>query len=92
MMSLKGDPEARATGQIDPILVNDVKVAAFSVIGRPRETCEPQLDTEANDVQDSDWVEPNGNCPTGDSYELRIAELLGLAHRTNSGTAGAVRS
>jgi hypothetical protein len=35
-------------------------------------------------VQHPDWVEPNGNCPTGDSYESRLAELLGLSHRTNS--------
>jgi hypothetical protein len=24
-------------------------------------------------VQHPDWVEPNGNCPTCDSYELRLA-------------------
>jgi hypothetical protein len=35
-------------------------------------------------VQHPDWVEPNGNCPTCDSYESRLAELLGLSHRTNS--------
>jgi hypothetical protein len=35
-------------------------------------------------VQHPDWVEPNGNCPTYDSYESRLAELLGLSHRTNS--------
>jgi hypothetical protein len=31
-------------------------------------------------VQHPDWVEPNGNCPTCDSYESRLAELLGLSH------------
>ena len=35
-------------------------------------------------VQHPDWVKPNGNCPTCDSYESRLAELLGLSHRTNS--------
>jgi hypothetical protein len=35
-------------------------------------------------VQHLDWVEPNGNCPTCDSYESRLGELLGLSHRTNS--------
>jgi len=34
-------------------------------------------------VQHPDWIEPNGNCPTCESYELRLAELLGLSHRTN---------
>jgi hypothetical protein len=28
-------------------------------------------------TQHPDWVEPNGDCPTCDSYELRLAELLG---------------
>ena len=35
-------------------------------------------------VQHPDWVEPNGNSPTCDLYESRLAELLGLSHRTNS--------
>jgi hypothetical protein len=30
-------------------------------------------------VQHPDWVEPNGNSPTCDSYESRLAELLGLS-------------
>ena len=30
-------------------------------------------------IQHPEWVEPNGNCPTCDSYELRLADLLGLA-------------
>jgi hypothetical protein len=29
-------------------------------------------------LQHPDWVEPNGDCPTCDSYELRLGELLGL--------------
>jgi len=35
-------------------------------------------------VQHPDWVEPNGNCPTCASYESRLAEQLGLSHRTNT--------
>lgn len=34
-------------------------------------------------VQHPEWVEPNGDCPTCDSYELRLAELLGLTQRSN---------
>jgi hypothetical protein len=32
-------------------------------------------------IQHPDWVEPNGDCPTCDSYESRLAELLGLTQR-----------
>jgi hypothetical protein len=35
-------------------------------------------------VQHPEWVEPNGNCPTCDSYESRLAELLGLTHLSNA--------
>ena len=35
-------------------------------------------------IQHPDWVEPNGECPTCDSYESRLAELLGLAQRANA--------
>jgi hypothetical protein len=47
-----------------------------------------QLQQQIHDaprVQHPDWVEPNGNCPTCDSYKSRLAQLLGLSHRTNSG-------
>jgi hypothetical protein len=33
-------------------------------------------------IQHPDWVEPNGDCPTCDSYEARLAELLGLTQRS----------
>ena len=29
-------------------------------------------------AQHPEWVEPNGNSPICESYELRLAELLGL--------------
>ncbi len=35
-------------------------------------------------IQHPEWVEPNGDCPTCDSYELRLAELLGLTRRLNA--------
>ena len=28
-------------------------------------------------AQHPDWVQPNGDCPTCDSYESRLAELIG---------------
>jgi hypothetical protein len=41
-------------------------------------------------LQHPDWVEPNGECPTCDSYESRLAELLGLTQRPTA--VGAVNS
>jgi hypothetical protein len=35
-------------------------------------------------IQHPEWVEPNGDCPTCDSYELRLAELLGLTQRSTA--------
>jgi hypothetical protein len=35
-------------------------------------------------IQHPDWVEPNGDCPTCDSYESRLAELLGLGQRSTA--------
>jgi len=35
-------------------------------------------------VQHPEWVKPNGECPTCDSYELRLAELLGVTQRSNT--------
>jgi hypothetical protein len=35
-------------------------------------------------TQHPEWVKPNGGCPTCDSYESRLAELLGLTHRSNA--------
>jgi hypothetical protein len=35
-------------------------------------------------VQHPEWVQPNGDCPTCDSYELRLAELLGLTQGSNA--------
>jgi hypothetical protein len=41
-----------------------------------------QLKREIHDalrVQHPDWIEPDGDCPTCESYESRLAELLGLS-------------
>jgi hypothetical protein len=35
-------------------------------------------------IQHPEWVDPNGNCPTCDSYEVRLAELLGLGHQSTA--------
>jgi hypothetical protein len=35
-------------------------------------------------IQHPEWVEPDGNCPTCDSYQSRLAGLLGLVHSANS--------
>ncbi|HEY4272106.1 MAG TPA: hypothetical protein VGM65_08870 [Candidatus Udaeobacter sp.] len=42
----------------------------------------PQLQRQIHDalrVEHPEWVEPNGDCPTCESYESRLAELLGLS-------------
>jgi hypothetical protein len=33
---------------------------------------------EALRAQHPEWIEPTGDCPTCESYESRLAELLGL--------------
>jgi hypothetical protein len=46
-----------------------------------------QLQQQIHDdlrIQHPEWVEPNGNCPTCDSYESRLAELLGLTQRSKA--------
>jgi hypothetical protein len=40
-----------------------------------------QLQQQIHDalrVQHPEWIEPNGDCPTCESYESRLAELLGI--------------
>jgi hypothetical protein len=41
-----------------------------------------QLQRQIHDalrVEHPEWVKPNGDCPTCESYESRLAELLGLS-------------
>jgi len=35
-------------------------------------------------IQHPEWVRPNGDCPTCDSYESRLSDLLGLSRRSTS--------
>ena len=35
-------------------------------------------------VQHPEWVTPNGDCPTCDSYESRLAELLSLTQHSGA--------
>jgi hypothetical protein len=35
-------------------------------------------------IQHPDRVESNSDCPTSDSYEVRLAELLGLGQRSTA--------
>jgi len=35
-------------------------------------------------IQHPEWIEPNGESPTCDSYEVRLMELLGSLTRTGS--------
>ena len=44
---------------------------------------QPQIHEDLR-IQHPEWVEPNGDGPTCDSYESRLAELLGLAQRSNA--------
>lgn len=49
-----------------------------------------QLQQQIHDAlraQHPDWVEPNGDCPTCESYESRLAELLGLSLSTEHRSA-----
>ena len=34
-------------------------------------------------MQHPEWVEPDGDCPTCESYESRLAELLGVSSPKN---------
>ena len=49
-----------------------------------------QLQQEIHDalrVQHPEWVEPNGDCPTCESYESRLAELLSISSQAEHGSA-----
>ena len=35
-------------------------------------------------IQHPEWIQSNGECPTCDSYESRLTELLGASTRTGS--------
>jgi hypothetical protein len=54
-----------------------------AILGTPDEIRSyAQLQRQIHDalrVEHPEWVEPNGDCPTCESYESRLAELLGLS-------------
>jgi len=35
-------------------------------------------------IQHPEWIDPNGNCPTCDSYEAGLTELLGLSQPSDA--------
>jgi hypothetical protein len=39
-------------------------------------------------IQHPEWIGANGECPTCDSYESRLAEMLGAS--TRSGSSGSI--
>ena len=50
-----------------------------------------QLQHQIHDAlreQHPEWIEPNGNCPTCESYESRFAELLSI-FQSNEHTSAA---
>jgi hypothetical protein len=50
-----------------------------------------QLQRQIHDalrIEHPEWVEASGDCPTCDSYESRLAELLGLSSPTDPPEAG----
>jgi len=47
----------------------------------------PELQKQVHNdlrIQHPEWVKPNGDCPTCESYELRLVELLGLSEHAQS--------
>jgi hypothetical protein len=52
----------------------------------------PELQQQIHEdlhIQHPDWVEPNGECPTCESYERRLAELIGLFQSAERNRAAA---
>ncbi len=62
------------------------KFRAMKTTSLPKVTDEirsyTQLQRQIHDAlrtEHPEWVDPNGDCPTCESYEARLAELLGLS-------------
>ena len=70
-----------------PLMRNGCRVIANECLNMPNEIHSySELQEQIHDdlrVQHPEWVEPNGNCPTCESYELRLAELLGMSRDAN---------
>jgi hypothetical protein len=57
-----------------------VKTNTLPTTGEIRSYAELQRQIhDALRLEHPEWVEPNGDCPTCESYESRLAELLGLS-------------
>jgi len=57
-----------------------VKTNTLPTAGEIRSYAELQRQIhDALRLEHPEWVEPNGDCPTCESYESRLAELLGLS-------------
>jgi hypothetical protein len=59
-----------------PVKVNASKAVPEAV--QPYVQLQQQVH-EALRKEHPEWVEPNGECPTCEAYESRLAELLGLS-------------
>ena len=70
-----------------PLMRNGCRVIANERLKMPNEIHSySELQQQIHDdlrAQHPEWVEPNGNCPTCESYELRLAELLGVTRDAN---------
>jgi len=61
-----------------------VKTNTLPTAGEIRSYAELQRQIhDALRVEHPEWVEANGDCPTCESYESRLAELLGLSSPKN---------
>jgi hypothetical protein len=71
---------AMATSRSSPISSEMKMNTSASTSGeiRPYTNLQQQIH-DALRVQHPEWVEPNGDCPTCESYESRLAELLRLS-------------
>lgn len=67
---------------------NGCSVIATECWEMPKDTYDyTELQRQIHDdlrIQHPDWIQPNGDCPSCDSYELRLAELLARTQRSNA--------
>lgn len=67
---------------------NGCSVIATECWEMPQDTYDyTELQRQIHDdlrIQHPDWIQPNGDCPSCDSYELRLAELLARTQRSNA--------
>jgi hypothetical protein len=70
-----------------PLMRNGCRVIANERLKMPNEIHSySELQQQIHDdlrVQHPEWVEPDGDCPICDSYEARLAELLGVSREAS---------